>query len=53
MAGEAVKDLQSAGEGPKEWPSGVSQIALLSPSLTPIQPDLFWRGNLKNLPKLI
>jgi len=53
MAGEAVKDLQSAGEGPKGWPSDVSQIALLSPSLTPIQPDLFWRGNLDDLPKLI
>ena len=53
MAGEAVKDLQSAGEGPKEWPSDVSQIASCAPSLTPIQPDLFWRGNLKELPKLI
>ena len=53
MAGEAVKDLQSAGEGPQVWPSDVSQIALNSPSLTPIQPDLFWRGDLDNLPKLI
>ena len=53
MAGEAVKDLQSAGEGPKGWPSDVSQIALRSPSLTPIQPDLFWRGDLDDLPKLI
>ena len=53
MAGEAVKDLQSAGEGPKEWPSDVSQIELCSPSLTPIQPDLFWRGELDDLPKLI
>ena len=53
MAGEAVKDLQSAGEGPKEWPSDVSQIALSSPSLTPIQPDLFWRGNLNDLPNLV
>ena len=52
MAGEAVKDLQSAGEGPKSWPSDVSQIALCAPSLTPIQPDLFWRGNLDDLPKL-
>ena len=53
MAREAVKDLQSAGEGPKFWPSDVSQIALCSPSLTPIQPDLFWRGDLDDLPKLI
>ncbi len=52
LAGEAVKDLQSAGEGPNEWPSDVAQIASYSPSLTPIQPDLFWRGKLKDLPKL-
>ena len=53
MAGEAVKDIQSAGEGPEERPTDVSQIALCSPSLTPIQPDLFWRGDLDDLPKLI
>ena len=53
LAGEAVNDLQSAGEGPNEWPSDVAQIALSSPSLTPIQPDLFWRGKLDDLPKLI
>ena len=52
LAGEAVKDLQSAGEGPNEWPSDVAQIASSSPSLTPIQPDLFWRGKLDDLPKL-
>ena len=52
MAGEAVKDLQSAGDGPIEWPSDVSQIETNSPSLTPIQPDLFWRGNIDDLPKL-
>ncbi|AAQ00389.1 MULTISPECIES: 5'/3'-nucleotidase SurE [Prochlorococcus] len=52
LAGEAVKDLESAGDGPKEWPSDVSQIETNSPSLTPIQPDLFWRGNVNDLPKL-
>ena len=52
MAGEAVKDLESAGEGPSKWPSDVSQIELNAPSLTPIQPDLFWRGDVKDLPKL-
>ena len=52
MAGEAVKDLQSAGEGPEEWPSDVSQVYSLSPSLTPIQPDLFWRGKIVDLPDL-
>ena len=52
MAGEAVKDLESAGAGPLKWPSDVSQIEANAPSLTPIQPDLFWRGNVDDLPKL-
>ena len=53
MAGEAVKDLQSAGDGPTHWPSDVSQIESNSPSITPIQPDLFWRGDIDDLPKII
>ena len=39
-----IKDLESAGEGPRDWPSDVAQIHANAPSLTPIQPDLFWRG---------
>ena len=52
LAGEAVQDLESAGEGPRDWPSDVAQIHANSPSLTPIQPDLFWRGPLSGLPQL-
>tara|TARA_Y100001968_G_scaffold50139_1_gene40730 strand:- start:387 stop:1208 length:822 start_codon:yes stop_codon:yes gene_type:complete len=52
MAGEAVKDLKSAGDGPSEWPSDVAQIASKGSSITPIQPDLFWRGDLLDLPEL-
>ena len=52
LAGKAVKDLKSAGDGPCEWPSDVAQIESLAPSLTPIQPDLFWRGNLSELPSI-
>ncbi len=52
LAGEAVKDLKAAGDGPSEWPSDVAQIEKLSPSLTPIQPDLFWRGCVNDLPNL-
>ena len=52
MAGEAVKDLEKAGDGPTEWPSDVAQIEANCPSLTPIQPDLFWRGNLAELPNI-
>ena len=51
MAGEAVKDLESAGDGPSSWPSDVAQIDSCCPSITPIQPDLFWRGSLEDLPK--
>ncbi len=52
LAGEAVKDLDASGEGPPEWPSDVAQIENDSPSLTPIQPDLFWRGEITSLPKI-
>ncbi len=52
LAGEAVKDLEASGDGPKEWPSDVAQIEKNCPSLTPIQPDLFWRGAIESLPKL-
>jgi len=49
LAGEAVKDLKAAGDGPCEWPSDVAQINNSAPSITPVQPDLFWRGNLSDL----
>ena len=52
LAGEAVKDLESAGDGPQDWPSDVAQIDNFGPSLTPIQPDLFWRGELQQLPPI-
>ena len=52
LAGEAVKDLESAGDGPTEWPSDVAQIEDQAPSLTPIQPDLFWRGRISSLPRI-
>ena len=52
LAGEAVKDLKSAGAGPSEWPSDVAQIESAAPSLTPVQPDLFWRGNISELPAI-
>ena len=52
LAGEAVLDLNSKGYGPKSWPSDVSQIQEQNISLTPIEPDLFWRDNLQILPKI-
>ncbi len=52
LAGEAVKDLESVGCGPSGWPSDVAQIENSGPSLTPIQPDLFWRGEISDLPQI-
>ena len=52
LAGEAVKDLDAVGVGPSEWPSDFAQIESKAPSLSPIQPDLFWRGSLLDLPDL-
>ena len=52
LAGEAVLDLKSKGYGPKNWASDVSQIQENKISLTPVEPDLFWRGNLEDLPKI-
>ena len=52
LAGEAVLDLESRGYGPKSWPSDVSQIQENKISLTPIEPDLFWRGGLEMIPNI-
>ncbi len=52
LAGEVVLDLKSKGYGPKNWPSDVSQIQENKISLTPVEPDLFWRGGLELLPKI-
>ena len=52
LAGEVVEDLESGGDGPRDWPTDVAQIEANSPSLTPIQPELFWRGPLGGLPRL-
>jgi len=52
LAGEAVLDLNSKGYGPKNWPSDVSQIQMNKLSLTPIEPDLFWRDDLNMLPDI-
>ena len=45
-------DLNSKGYGPKNWPSDVSQIEKKKLSLTPIEPDLFWRDSLDMLPDI-
>ena len=50
LAGEVVDDLEAAVAGPTEWPTDVAWIAAGGASLTPLQPELFWRGSSDNLP---
>jgi 5'-nucleotidase len=50
LAGEVVDDLEAAVAGPVEWPTDVAWIAAGGASLTPLQPELFWRGATAQLP---
>jgi 5'-nucleotidase len=50
LAGEVVDDIDTALAGPEEWPTDVAWIAQGGVSLTPLQPELFWRGRIGQLP---
>ncbi len=50
LAGEVVDDLEGTGAGPAEWPTDVAWVQQGGPSLTPLQPELFWRGAVVSLP---
>jgi 5'-nucleotidase len=50
LAGEVVDDLDAAVAGPADWPTDVAWIAAGGASLTPLQPELFWRGATDTLP---
>lgn len=52
LAGEVVNDLEAQVSGPESWPTDVAQINTGAPSLTPLQPDIFWRGATRDLPDL-
>jgi 5'-nucleotidase len=52
LAGEVVDDLEAAVAGPADWPTDVAWIATGGASLTPLQPELFWRGDCSGLPGL-
>ena len=52
LAGEVVNDLEAQVSGPESWPTDVAQINTGAPSLTPLQPDIFWRGVTRDLPDL-
>ncbi|KEF42936.1 MAG: hypothetical protein ER33_03460 [Cyanobium sp. CACIAM 14] len=50
LAGEVVDDLEGTGAGPADWPTDVAWVQQGGPSLTPLQPELFWRGAIASLP---
>ncbi len=50
LAGEVVDDSEAALPSPAEWPTDVNWIAEGGASLTPLQPELFWRGDAATLP---
>jgi 5'-nucleotidase len=52
LAGEVVNDRDAATAGPGAWPTDVAWIQEGGASLTPLQPELFWRGAPESLPSL-
>ncbi len=50
LAGEVTNDLESAASGPPSWPTDVAWIADGGVALSPLQPELFWRGASDTLP---
>ena len=52
LAGEVANDLEAAVAGPGEWPTDVAWIAEGGVSLSPLQPELFWRGDSQTLPEV-
>jgi 5'-nucleotidase len=52
LAGEVVNDLEAAVAGPEAWPTDVAHVNAGGVALTPLQPELFWRGNPSDLPPL-
>ncbi|QPN65375.1 5'/3'-nucleotidase SurE [Synechococcus sp. CBW1006] len=50
LAGEVANDLEATAAGPGEWPTDVAHVAEGGASLTPLQPELFWRGDAIALP---
>ena len=52
LAGEVVNDLEAQVSGPAAWPTDVAQINGGGAALTPLQPDIFWRGVTRDLPEL-
>lgn len=52
LAGEVANDLEADVAGPAAWPTDVAHVHGGGASLTPLQPELFWRGDTTALPSL-
>ena len=52
LAGEVANDLEAEVAGPADWPTDVAHVHGGGVSLTPLQPELFWRGDIAALPSL-
>ena len=52
LAGEVANDLEADVAGPAAWPTDVAHVHGGGASLTPLQPELFWRGDTADLPSL-
>ncbi|MEI8251870.1 MAG: 5'/3'-nucleotidase SurE [Synechococcus sp. ELA057] len=50
LAGEVVNDLEAPVAGPADWPVDVAWIEAGGAALSPLQPELFWRGPSMGLP---
>ncbi|MFM8277830.1 MAG: 5'/3'-nucleotidase SurE [Cyanobium sp.] len=50
LAGEVANDLAAQVAGPDSWPVDVAWIEQGGVSLSPLQPELFWRGACEQLP---
>jgi 5'-nucleotidase len=50
LAGEVANDLLARVAGPESWPVDVAWIEQGGVSLSPLQPELFWRGDCERLP---
>jgi 5'-nucleotidase len=52
LAGEVANDLEADVAGPRDWPTDVAHVHAGGIALTPLQPELFWRGHCGDLPEL-
>jgi 5'-nucleotidase len=50
LAGEVADDMEASVAGPADWPTDVAWIAGGGVALSPLQPELFWRGDTAALP---